>query len=279
MKDEMKIMAVQMPVTEGKEKNIETMLYYLGKCEKEHPDLVALPEMFDCPYRNSLFRSYAEKDGGPVFQLLSDTAKKYGIYFVAGSVPELGDDDRVYNTSYAFGPDGSFLAKHRKMHLFDISIPGKQTFQESKTLSPGNQVTVFDTEFGPIGLAVCYDIRFPELFRLMALKGARLAIVPAAFNLTTGEPHWEMLLRMRALDNQMYVLGVEPERDENGRYVAWGHTMLTNPWGVVVKELGIRQGYFTETIDLSYADRIKEELPLLRHRRTDVYEVIEKQPK
>ena len=138
-----------------------------------------------------------------------------GIWLVGGSLPEL-EGDRVYNTSYVFDPEGRQVAKHRKMHLFDIDVAGGQSFRESATLSPGEQVTVFDTPWGRMGLCICFDLRFEELCRLMVLEGARVLLAPAAFNMTTGPAHWELLLRQRAVDNQCFPWA-RPRRGTSGR--------------------------------------------------------------
>ena len=151
--------------------------------------------MFNCPYQTDLFPAYAEPEGGTCWQALSQMAKDEQIYLAAGSIPEADEKGKVYNTAYVFDREGRQIAKHRKMHLFDINVTGGQYFKESDTLTAGDQVTVFDTEFGKIGLCICFDIRFPELSRLMAQEGARIILIPGAFNMTTGPAHWELSFR------------------------------------------------------------------------------------
>ena len=187
-------------------------------------------------------------------------------------MPEL-DEDRVYNTSYAFDRAGKEIAKHRKMHLFDIEVEGGQQFKESDVLSAGAGVTVFDTEFCKMGLMICYDIRFPELSRLMALMGAEVVVVPAAFNMTTGPAHWEISFRMRALDNQVYMIGAAPARDYEASYHAYGNSIVTAPWGDVVCRMDEKEGMLLQEIDLEQVNKVRRELPLLKHRRSDVYEL------
>ena len=167
------------------------------------------------------------------------------------------------------------IAKHRKMHLFDIDVKGGQTFRESATLTAGDTVTVFDTEFGKMGLCICFDIRFPELGRLMALKGAKVIFVPAAFNETTGPAHWELNFRSRALDNQCWYVGTSSALDPYANYHAWGHSILVSPWGAVIEQLDETPGQMVNAIDLELADDIRAQLPLLSARRTDVYTLIE----
>ena len=152
---------------------------------------------------------------------MSDYARKYHIYLIAGSMPEADDVGKVYNTSYIFDRDGKQIGKHRKAHLFDINVKNGQHFKESDTLTSGDHATVFDTEFGKMGVMICYDIRFPEFARTMALDGARMIFVPAAFNMTTGPAHWELTFRARALDNQIYMLGCAPARDIQAGYISW----------------------------------------------------------
>lgn len=202
----MKIAQLQTHVYPEKQRSLAQVEAYIDKVMPEKPDLVALGEMFQCPYVTQNFPLYAEEEGGDTWQRLSQLAAKHQVYLSAGTVPEL-DGGKVYNTAYVFDRQGRQIAKHRKVHLFDIDVEGGQSFRESDTLSAGNQVTVFDTEFGKIGICVCFDFRFPELGRLMALKGAKLILVPAAFNMTTGPAHWQIMFRSQALNNQCFVGG------------------------------------------------------------------------
>lgn len=268
-----KLMAVQMAAGENVDENLETARNQVLRCAAKNPDFVMLPEMFVCPYDASRFPDYAEPQGGTVWQALSGLAREAGVCLVAGTVPERDEAGRIYNTSYVFDPAGKQIAKHRKVHLFDIAIRGGQHFRESDTLTPGDSITVFDTPTGPAGLCICYDIRFPELFRRMADQGVKLVFIPASFNMTTGPEHWELTFRARALDNQMFLLGCASARDPQSRYQSWGHSILTDPWGRVLAQLDERAGILTGEIDLSQADAIREQLPLLRHRRLDLYRI------
>ena len=233
-------------------------------------DLWMLPEMWNGPYESKRFPTFAEPEGGPSWQFLSDLAKERGVYLCGGSIAER-EGDRVYNTAYVFDPAGNVIAKHRKMHLFDIDVKGGQRFFESDTLSPGNAVTVFSTPFGTIGLCICYDFRFPELSRLMVDSGAKVILVPAAFNMTTGPAHWELLFRSRAVDNQVYTVGVAPARDPNASYQSWGHSIVCSPWGEVMTQADETETVLITELDLDRLERIRRELPLLKQRRTDVY--------
>ena len=265
--------AVQMRTVAEKEENVRTAGEYLKRLRDAGPmpDFVVLPEMFCCPYQTELFPVYAEEEGGPTWEAMSAYAKEYGIYLIAGSMPERDAQGRIYNTSYIFNRRGEQIGKHRKVHLFDIAIAGGQCFQESETLSAGDQETVFETEFGKMGVIICFDIRFPELLRLTVDGGARAVFVPAAFNMTTGPAHWELSFRARALDNQIYLLGCAPARDMEAEYHSWGHSICTTPWGEVQGQLEEKEGVLETVFDLDYEEQIRRQLPLLAGRRSDLY--------
>ena len=266
-----KVAAIQMPTVPDKMENLRAAERYLERLAEEKPDFVLLPEMFCCPYQTQNFPVYAEEEGGPAWEMMAGLAKACGIYLIAGSMPERDAQGNIFNTSYVFDRQGRQIGKHRKVHLFDIDVKGGQQFKESDTLTPGNRDTVFDTEFGKMGVCICYDIRFPEMLRMTVNDGARMVFVPAAFNMTTGPAHWEISFRVRALDNQIYMLGCAPVRDPSTGYTSWGHSILTDPWGQVVKELDEKEGILLETIDLEHEDAVRQQLPLLKHRRQDLY--------
>lgn len=266
----MRIALCQMAVVDNKNTNLETASRMIKDASSKGADIVVLPEMFNCPYSNKYFHAYSEKENGYTYSQLSEWAAEHGLMIVGGSIPEKSDE-AVYNTSFVFDSNGDCIGKHRKAHLFDIDVPGGITFKESNTLTAGNTSTVIDTEFGKMGLAICYDIRFPELFRKMVLEGARFIIVPAAFNMTTGPAHWELTARARALDNQAFVALCSPARDEKGIYVAYGHSLVTNPWGQVIGALEAKEGLLLVDIDLAENEKIRESLPLLKHRKPEIY--------
>lgn len=266
-----KIAQLQTAVYDKKEKNLEQLRKLLEEIRKEQADLVCLGEMFACPYSTSSFPAYAEEEGGSTWRILSGLAKEFGIYLSAGTVPEKDEKGHIYNTAYVFDREGKQIAGHRKVHLFDIDVEGGQSFRESDTLTAGNECTVFDTEFGRMGICICFDCRFPELTRLMVQMGAKVILVPAAFNMTTGPAHWELMFRQRAVDNQCYMIGTSDARNPEASYVAWGHSLLVSPWGDVVKELDEKPGYMINEIDLDYVEKVRKELPLLSARRLDLY--------
>ena len=267
----MKIALIQMAVQTEKEENIKKAAGFLKEAKKQCADIAILPEMFCCPYAAKNFPIYAEEEGGMAWQALSREAKECSLYVIGGSMPERGEKGAIYNTSYVFDREGRQIAKHRKIHLFDIAVQGGQCFKESDTLTAGNEITVFDTEYCKIGVCICYDIRFPELSRCMALEGADMIVVPGAFNMTTGPAHWEILFRTRALDNQVFTVGVAPAREEKGGYVAYGNSMAVSPWGDVLIRLEEKEGIAFCHIDLEKIKQVRQELPLLAHRRTDIY--------
>ncbi|MBO7695329.1 MAG: carbon-nitrogen hydrolase family protein [Methanobrevibacter sp.] len=277
-----KIALCQMNVVDNKEKNIEKAIQMIKESKKQGADLAVLPEMFNCPYENEKFIEYAEiLEGSKTLKEIANIAKEENIHVLAGSIPELERDDgekreSIYNTAVFFDNDGKQLGKHRKMHLFDIDVKGKIYFKESDTLSAGNEFTIIKTDLATIGIGICYDIRFVELSRIMALNGAEILIYPGAFNLTTGPAHWEILFRSRALDNQVYAIGVAPALDEDASYNSYGHSIAVNPWGEVIEELDYSEELKIVEIDLDEIKRVREEIPVLKNRRSDLYEINEK---
>jgi len=258
----LKIALIQMPVSQNKPENVELACLKVSEAVKLGADLVVLPEMFNCPYSNKYFRSYAEPRGGVTWQAMSDCARANEVLLIAGSIPEL-DGGQVFNTSFVFDPLGAQIARHRKVHLFVIDVVGGQRFFESETFSPGDEVTVFESQFGLIGLCICFDMRFPELARLMALKGAEVIVAPGAFNMTTGPAHWEIMFRQRAVDNQVFTVGVAPARDQDFEYVSYGNSIVCSPWGDVIQRAGAEEATLIAELDLHENERIRAQLPLL----------------
>jgi len=267
----MKIALLQTPVTMDKAENLRIAAEYVRRAAEDGAALAVLPEMFCCPYDNAYFPKFAEPRGGMIWSALSAMARENGIALVGGSMPER-DGEKIYNTSFVFDPQGREIARHRKVHLFDIDIAGGQRFFESDTFSPGEDITLFESGGHTFGLCICFDIRFPELFRCMALKGAEAVIVPAAFNMTTGPMHWELTFRMRAVDNQLYTLGAAPARDESGSYVSYANSIVCSPWGKVFARSGAEPDILSVEIDFDEVPEVRAQLPLLSARRTDIYE-------
>lgn len=232
--------------------------------------VVSLPEMWNCPYVSKYFRAYSEPEGGETFRFLSRLAKENNVLLVGGSIPEI-EDDKVYNTAYVFDRQGNLIGKHRKAHLFDVDIKGGIRFMESETLSPGDSATVIDTEFGKMGVAICFDVRFPDLFRKMTELGAKFVVLPAAFSKKTGEDHWEFSLRGRALDNQIYLAAASPARDPESPYICYGYSRIIDPWGRVLATAATDEAIVSAEIDLDYVDDVRNQLPILKNRRPELY--------
>ena len=233
-------------------------------------DIVCLPEMWNTPYANRYFEPYAETEDGETVSRMSALAGELGIYLAGGTISER-EENRVYNTAYVFDRNGRIIGKHRKAHLFDVDIEGGIRFMESETLSSGDCATVIDTEFGRIGIAICFDVRFPEFFRKMTLEGAKMVILPAAFSKKTGTDHWHLAMRSRAVDNQVYFAAVSPAYAEGGIYEAYGHSLVSDPWGKVIAEAGTGEEIVYADIDFEYVDSVRQQLPLLRARRPEIY--------
>ena len=266
----LKLGLCQMKVTADKAENLRHARELIDKAAAGGAELVMLPEMFNCPYENAAFPVYAEPAGGESWQMLSRAARENGIYLVGGSVPEL-EDGKIYNTSFIFDREGNELARHRKVHLFDIDVPGGQRFKESDTLTAGDQITLVDTPWGKIGVAICFDIRFAEFFRVMGDAGAVLIAIPAAFNMTTGPAHWDLTFRMRAIDQQCFVAGCSPARDETASYVAYGNSLVADPWGSFPLHMDEKEHVQVVELDLDDLEKYRGQIPILSGQRKDLY--------
>lgn len=263
----MKISLLQLSVSPDKQTNLRRAAAAVRAAKGRGAELAILPEMFCCPYDNQCFPQYAEPAGGMIWTALSQMARSNQLWLVGGSFPER-EGGRIYNTCFVFGPDGTQMARHRKIHLFDIDIQGGQRFRESDVLSPGEDVTVFTTPFGTFGVCICFDLRFPALFEAMADRGAQAIFVPAAFNRTTGPKHWELLFRGRAVDHQLYTVGVSSARDEGAAYVAYGHSLVCDPWGFVAAQAGHDETALDAVLDLSLVNAVRQQLPVRSARRS-----------
>ncbi|MCQ2546283.1 MAG: carbon-nitrogen hydrolase family protein [Clostridia bacterium] len=260
----------QIAGSADKDFNIAKAGQYIREAAAYGAQVVSLPEMWSCPYSNDYFREFAEPEDGRCVQFMSELAKELGIYLIGGTIPEL-NGDRVYNTAFCFDREGKIIGKHRKVHLFDIDVEGQFRFMESDTLTAGSDMTVIDTEYCRIGVAICYDVRFPEWFRKMTLAGAQLIVLPAAFNTTTGPVHWDITMQARAVDNQVYFAANAPARDEDGIFKAYGNSCIVNPWAEFVAHADEKECIIYGDIDLDYENSIRQQLPLLKHRRPELY--------
>jgi len=271
----MKLALIQMKSSSNKNENLTHAEKLVCAAAASGADMVVLPEMFCCDYRNDAFIKNCEGAGGPAWQMLARTAAQLSIWLIGGSIPEAAGE-RIYNTSFVFDRGGRQVAFHRKMHLFDIDVQGGQHFCESDTFSAGDSVTVFDSEFGKMGLCICFDIRFPELSRLMALDGAQVLFCPASFNMTTGPAHWELMFRARAVENQVFTAGCASARDKHGSYISYGNSIIVSPWGEVLARASAEETILYAELNLKLVDKVRAEMPLLSARRTDIYHIDKK---
>ncbi|XWS26454.1 hypothetical protein CRYUN_Cryun26dG0034000 [Craigia yunnanensis] len=285
-----KIGLCQLSVTPDKERNIGHARKAIEEAAQKGAQLVLLPEIWNSPYSNDSFPVYAEDidaghDVSPSTAMLSEVSSRLKITIVGGSIPERYGN-KLYNTCCVFGTDGKLKAKHREIHLFDIDIPGKITFMESKTLTAGETPIIVDTgnlssivqaDVGRIGIGICYDIRFQELAMIYAARGAHLLCYPGAFNMTTGPLHWELLQRARAMDNQLYVATCSPARDAAAGYVVWGLSTLVGPFGEVLATTEHDEEIIIAVIDYSILEQRRASLPLAKQRRGDLYLLVDMQ--
>lgn len=267
----MKLAIIQIKTEIDQDETLAKAERMVGEAAMNGAEIVVLPEMFNCPYARKYFRPYARLGHEKTVSHMSRWARENRILLVGGSIPET-EGDKIYNTCFIFDENGEQIAKHRKVHLFDIDIPGMR-FSESATFTRGNEITVFDTKWGKMGAAVCFDIRFPEMFRAMAMRGARLIFLPAQFNTTTGPLHWDMLLRCRANDNQVFLAAASAARYEGFDYECWGHSTVTDPMGMIKAQCDEKEQILCCDIDLSEVDEARKRLPVFENLREDVYGV------
>ncbi|KAL4821954.1 carbon-nitrogen hydrolase [Aspergillus spinulosporus] len=281
LKKPLKLALVQLASGADKAANLAHARTKVLEAAKAGASLIVLPECFNSPYGTQYFPKYAEtllpspptKEQSPSYHALSALAAEAKAYLVGGSIPELETTSKkYYNTSLVFSPSGALIGTHRKTHLFDIDIPGKITFKESEVLSPGNQLTIVDLpDYGKIGLAICYDIRFPEPGMTAARKGAFALVYPGAFNTTTGPLHWQLLARARAVDNQVYVALCSPARDTTATYHAYGHSLVADPSAKVLSEAEESETIVYADLDPETIESTRKGIPIYTQRRFDLY--------
>ena len=262
--------AAQMVSTANKEHNVDAALRLVRRAADLGARLVGLPENFSWMGPESERAGAAEALEGPTLSRMAEVARERRLTLLAGSILEQGaPGGRLYNTTVVFGPDGSRLAVYRKIHLFDVDVGDGTPYRESAAVAPGDAVVVADTEVGRLGLSICYDLRFPELYRRLAAQGATLLAVPAAFTLMTGKDHWEVLLRARAIENQCYLLAPAQGGRHSPQRVTWGHAMVVDPWGLVTARASEGEGLAVAAMDDGLLARIRRDLPCLQHRRLE----------
>lgn len=269
---EIRAAVIQMSSTPDKAENFGVAEGLIRRAAAEGADLVALPELWSCHGLQEAYRENAEPIPGPTTEFLGGLARELKIYVLGGSIFEFTPGaNRLYNTSTFFDPSGALVARYRKIHLFDVRAPDRD-YLESGTVAPGREIVTAKAGPTTVGLSVCYDVRFPELYRLLALRGAEILAVPAAFTLPTGKDHWELLLRARAVENQAYVVApAQWGRKADGRQT-YGRSMIVDPWGTVLAQCPDRDGLALATLDLDYLDCFRAEFPALANRRPEAYD-------
>jgi deaminated glutathione amidase len=264
--------AIQMSSTPNKAENLERAERLIRQAVAAGAELVALPELFSCHGLEKAYRENAEPIPGATTEVLGELARELGVYVLGGSILEgESGSEKLSNTSTFFDPSGKLTAAYRKIHLFDVKAPDRD-YLESNTVAPGREIVTAKAGAATLGLSVCYDVRFPEIYRLLALRGAEILAVPAAFTLQTGKDHWELLLRARAVENQAYVIApAQWGQKADGRWT-YGRSMVIDPWGTVLAACPDRDGFALATIDLDYLDRFRSEFPAFKNRRPEVYD-------
>ena len=273
MSDTLRVAVVQLNARDDKERNVGTALALIERAARAGAELVALPEYTTYLGRRGGYEANAEPIPGPTSEAFAEAARRHGIHLLGGSMLERSDEPgRYYNTSLLFDPDGRLAARYRKIHLFDADLgPDAPAYRESATILPGREIVTAPLGDHRLGLSICYDLRFPELYRQLALDGAELIFVPAAFTRQTGRDHWELLLRARAVENGVFVaapaqVGTSPPNQ------AWfGHAMIVDPWGTVLAEAPDEETFVLATVDFDRLRKVRQTIPSLANRRPETY--------
>jgi len=268
-----RVAAIQMVSGDKVDQNLKSAADLIASAVATGAQIVVLPENFAVLSSDAQAKvRLAETPGkGEIQQFLLDQAREHGIYLVGGTIPLAAQSaGRVRAACLIVGPDGEIVGRYDKIHLFDVALgSGKEQYNESATIEPGEQSCVIDTPWGKLGVAICYDIRFPELFRKMMLAGAQIVALPSAFTATTGRAHWEILLRARAIENQCYLIAPDQGAGRKGGRQTWGHSMIVSPWGDILAELDEQgSGVATTEISLQKLEQLREKFPALQHCRT-----------
>lgn len=268
MSDRFIAAVVQLNSGEDKPTNLARATALVEQAAGQGATLVALPEMFNCLGRFPSVVDNAEPIPGPSSEAMRGLAARLGITLLAGSICEQSSEPgKAFNTSLLFSPQGEELARYRKIHLFDADLPGRVAVTESNWILPGDQIVAADTPLGTVGLSICYDLRFPELYRCMADRDVQIIFAPSAFTFATGKDHWEILLRARAIENQAIVIAPNQCGRHGPNLTTYGHSMIVDAWGTVLAEAGGREGIARAEIDLARLAEVRAQLPALEHRR------------
>lgn len=268
-----KIAVVQLDSQNNKGENLKTACRCIDEAAAEGVRLVSFPEMMNLSGENIGEGGGHETIPGYTTKILMAKAREHGIYIHSGSFCEkIPGGEKAYNTSVIIDPEGEIIARYRKLHTFDVTLPDGTVCDESARLHPGNEIVTVDTALGRLGMSICYDIRFPELYRIMALDGAQVIFTPASFTMPTGKDHWEPILRTRAIENGCYIVA-PGQIGKKVHFTAYGNSMVVDPWGTVVSRARDTVGVIYAEIDLDYEDAIRAKIPSLANRRADVYDL------
>jgi len=264
----MRAAAIQMSSGPDRGANLERAEALVRHAASDGAGLVVLPEVFNWRGPRGAEAEFAEPVPGPTSEWLSALARELGVHLQGGSITERIDGERrCYNTALLFAPSGEIIGRYRKIHLFDVEIPGQVSARESEARKPGDEAVVVPTAIGVIGLSVCYDLRFPELYRRLVRAGAEILCIPSAFTFPTGAAHWESLVRARAIENQCYVIAPDQWGTSPNGYRDYGGSMIVDPWGTVVARASEGECVISAEIRMDYLQRVRSELPALRHAR------------
>ena len=268
----MRAAVVQLNSTDEYDRNLEVAERLVQGAAADGAELVVLPEKWTVLGSGKAIRGSAEPLDGPALSAAAGWARELGVFLVAGSVPELvPDQEKLANTSVMFGPDGDRLAVYRKLHMFDVDV-ADVSYRESEIEQAGDRIALGDANGTQVGLTICYDLRFPELYRILALRGARVITVPSAFTERTGRDHWEVLIRARAIEDQVFVVAAGQIGSAPPHYRSYGRSMIVDPWGVVLAQAPDTECFVSADLDFAAQDETRERLPSLRHRRPEAYE-------
>lgn len=267
-----KVAAIQLNSGENKELNLKKATNLIRDAASQGSELVVLPEYVTYMGEDEQKVKQAETIPGETTDHFKQLAKELNIYIHAGSILEVADKHKSYNTSVLINPDGKIIAKYRKIHLYDAYIEGRVDFRESDTIYPGEEIVAVETDFGTVGLTICYDLRFPELFRSLALKGAKIIFVPAAFPFYTGSAHWETLIRARAIENQCFLIAAAQIGPSKPNNLCFGHSMIVDPWGTVLARAAEGEGIVMADIDLNRIEEVRQYIPCFSHRTPSIYQ-------
>jgi deaminated glutathione amidase len=266
-----RVAAVQLNSSGDKSRNLETAERLVRAAAGEGAELIALPEKWNLVAAGDELRAAAEPLDGPSLGAARNWARELGVHLLAGSVGEASaGGERIFNTSVLIDPEGEDLAVYRKVHMFDVDAGGV-SYRESAHEQPGEELATAAIGEVVVGMSVCYDLRFPELYRILALRGANLLAVPSAFTSATGRDHWEVLLRARAIEDQAFVLAPDQVGTAPPHFDSWGHSAIVDPWGRVLADAGEGEGFVTADLDFGELVRVRETLPSLANRRPGAY--------